>query len=347
MFVSRRKVIGVAALTAMLGLAACGGEGGSAAAISCGDTTESLVAAAKKEGAVVWYTGVPAEAAQETAAAFNEKYGFTPAVLKLPSTGLLQRYSSEAQAGKIAADVLVTVGAEKFAQGEGLKNGWVEPLKDAKLPTVDAGTFPEKFMFDAAATVSIQPWLIAYNTDLVKGADVPTTWEDLADPKNSGKLMIPDPSSSDAYIELWSLLNEKYGPELLEGIAANKPKPFDSGGSTNQALGAGEGAINVSTTGSAVAGVILAGAPVKTSQPAFTTGAEMQLLVTAQEKAPNPCAGKLLSDFLMSEDGTKVMSENGDAISVYDTAGLPAEYQTPPADAADQKADVLKLLKIG
>lgn len=42
----------------------------------------------------------------------------------------------------------------------------------------------------------LTPEVIAFNSDVVKGADVPTDWEDILDPKWKGKVLIRDPLES-------------------------------------------------------------------------------------------------------------------------------------------------------
>mgnify|MGYP003349195330 CR=1 FL=1 len=65
----------------------------------------ALVEAAKKEGAVTWYTTLLAQQFAEPASvAFQKKYGFKPTVVSLP-VDIALRISNEANGGQYFVDV--------------------------------------------------------------------------------------------------------------------------------------------------------------------------------------------------------------------------------------------------
>ena len=51
-----------------------------------------------------------------------------------------------------------------------------------------------------SAVTLVQTVGIAYNTDLVKGDDIPDGWSDLLDPKWKGKIGVATPTSALGYV---------------------------------------------------------------------------------------------------------------------------------------------------
>lgn len=67
---------------------------------------------------------------------------------------------------------------------------------------------------------------IAYNASNLPPDMVPKSWEDLADPKFKGKIVMPDPTSPGAGLSILQALLESGGPTnngWLDRLAANKP----------------------------------------------------------------------------------------------------------------------------
>jgi iron(III) transport system substrate-binding protein len=337
----------VGALAVLAGAGACGGEptgtdtgapSGSAAPAGL----DALIAQAKDEGSLVWYS-VPAEGiAKKVSDGFEQAYGIDVEFQRLASADLAQRYSAEASAGDPAADAVIVSNTPFVAETR--KQGWTVPLADAGIPTFPA-TYPGRFLLNERGTaiVSIEPSGIAYNTDAVPGDQVPEDWKDLADPKWKGKLLLIDPAGSPAYLDFWSVVADKEGPDVLEGIAANVARTYPTGVPAVEALGAGEGSIVVPSTGSIVAGAKAKGAPVGYAQPAITNGPELALLVSKDAAHPN--AARLFAWYILFGDGQKLLNDLPTTASPATGEDLPAGYQRAPANAAARKEELLGLLK--
>lgn len=341
-------VLGTALVCAVPLLVSCSSGGGSgddaSSSISCPTDWDETVEAAKQEGALTWYTSVPAEPAEGIATAFHEEYGIAVATLKLPSSNLLQRYAAEAQSGRIGADVLSAGDAEAFATNEAAEAGWVAPLEDLELPNLP--NLPEQFVREYSATIQTQPWLLSYNTDLV--SEAPTSWEDLNSPEYANTtFLLPDPSSSAAYIEFWDFVEAQYGADFItEFVESHDIRVYSSGGAVMEALAAGEGGFRVPSTASSANGVIEAGAPVANTLPALTTGVEIQTSVTACGKSEASNAARVFVNYLLSEEGSALLAELSGDISPFDTTGLPADYEAPRPGASERTDEILAMLEI-
>jgi iron(III) transport system substrate-binding protein len=347
---SRWTVAAVIAALAMLA-GACGGsaptaaEGPGTAGTGPGAAApgiDALVAAAKDEGSLVWYS-VPAEnIAKKVSDGFKAAYGIDVEFQRLATSDLAQRYSAEASSGTPAADAVIVSNTPFVADAN--KKGWTTPLADAGIPGYP-GAYPSQFLLPERGTaiVSIEPSGIAYNTDAVPAAQVPTTWKDLADPRWKGKILLIDPAGSPAYLDFWSVVLKDGGPDVLKGIAANVARTYPSGVPAVEALGAGEGSVVVPSTGSIAAGAKAKGAPVGYAQPAVTNGPELTLLVSKEAAHPN--AAKLFAWYILFGEGQKLLNDLPTTASPATGEDLPAGYVRAPAEAATRKDEILGLLK--
>lgn len=307
---------------------------------------EALIAAARAEGEVTFYSVLPELPTKRIANGFTAKYGIKAQYIRLPSTGLQQRFSSEAEAGTFAPGFLVIAGGGRRFAEEAIKKGWMEPISQAGIPAV-AGEFPKRFVTGPTAIVQIVPWAFMYNTDKVKEADAPKTWADLANPRWKNQLLLGDPKTSDSYLDLWALLLDKYGENFFAQVRGQSPRTsFPSGTALVQGLAAGEGMVGGPTTVALVTGQSERGAPVKAVIPPFTTGLEMHLMMTAKSKVKQPNAARLFAHYLLSRDGNKVLNDEFGSVGVYDDAGLPKDYVSSKADTVARKDQIFKLMGI-
>src|SRR5216117_1851698 len=63
-------------------------------------------AAARREGALTWYTSTPVAAAQHIAKTFEQKYGIKVELLRTGGQNVIRRFQQEADAGRIAVDMI-------------------------------------------------------------------------------------------------------------------------------------------------------------------------------------------------------------------------------------------------
>jgi iron(III) transport system substrate-binding protein len=163
--------------------------------------------------------------------------------------GILARLKAEGAASP--ADVILLVDAARLYKGE--VDGLFQPVKSKVLD--DA--IPAQYR--AKATPEGTPWfgfstrarVVVYDKVKVKREDV-DTYEELADPKNKGKVCLR--SGSHPYnLSLFGAVTEHLGEQKaeawLKGIVANMARD-PKGGDTDQikAVGAGECQIAVSNT---------------------------------------------------------------------------------------------------
>lgn len=305
---------------------------------------DALIKAARAEGNLIVYSGATENVAKRTADAFTAKYGIKVQYSRIAAAALMQRFSAEAEANAFAADLLFFAGGAQAYAEDGVKKGWMDSISEANIPAMKSGEYPARFARGASAIVQVAPWMIAYNTEKLKGADVPKDWPDLLKPHLKGQILLPNPASALAYLDFWILALEKYGAEFFAQIRAQNPRQYPSGVPAVQALGAGEGMIELPAVPAQVEATRGKGAPLATSTIDLTSGVEMQVILTARNKAKNPNAARLMVHYVMTREGNTVFNDDPGGMTIYDTSKLPKQYVAPRPGTAARAAEISKLL---
>jgi iron(III) transport system substrate-binding protein len=133
-----------------------------------------LIAAAKKEGRLIFYTANFAEVEQEVIKAFNKRFPeIKVEMVRAPGGQLITRVKTEAATNKLTADVI-------SHSDRGLMRELEDLFQDHAPP--NAADYRE----DSRVSPKLWPsvtlgWAIAYNSALVKTA--PKSWTDLLNPE--------------------------------------------------------------------------------------------------------------------------------------------------------------------
>ena len=329
----------------ILAIALCAPGASIAQARTSEAAVEALVKAAKAENVeLTMYVGYTENVARRTVNAFIAKYGIRTQFLRTDAGNLLQRYSAEAEAGKVAADLAITSGGlDRRADGQDDPGGWFEPVKDANIPVIASGEYPAKFIGPRTAVVQLTPWLLVYNSDQVKGADIPKDWPELLNPKWKGNVIVNDPRVSDAFMEFWGVLLDDYGPGFFDKLRPSLRRVLSPVPAV-QGLGAGEGAFVLPVVSGQVQGVREKGAPLEMVQPDLTTGVLLRLVLTARSKAKAPAAARLFANWVLSPEGNKVVNSDPGNFTMYDTDRLPKRYTVAVPLTAARRDTIRKLL---
>lgn len=174
---------------------------------------------AKKEGAVVFFTGsarYPGSAAKTLESAFEAKYGF-PLKVQLAALGphptVVQQIRSEAQSGIAPAPIYFPA------------LGFLKMLREsnaiAKVDWIKLGASPDVTVeSESAVMINIIARNIIYNTNLVKADEAPKRLEDLAYPKWRGKIVAP--AIGDAFAMMVPVLGEDKTKELVQTLVSDQ-----------------------------------------------------------------------------------------------------------------------------
>jgi len=177
------------------------------------DREKRLVEGAKKEGELMLYSSIPVEDIAVLTAAFDKKYGVKVKVWRADSEGILQRIISEAKARRYEVDVMAgSASALEPLHRERLLTEVRSPYLDDLIPQSIAS-------HREWASVYLNTFVQAFNTNLVPKETLPKTYRDLLHPQFKGKLGI-EAEDYDWFAQVVLGLGEAEGLKLFRDIVA-------------------------------------------------------------------------------------------------------------------------------
>jgi iron(III) transport system substrate-binding protein len=294
----------MAVIAASALVTACGGGGSDdagaaeAAPEDASPEMRRLIDAATEEGSVLLYSSQLPANLDSFAEGFEETYpGIDVEAVRMLDTDIGPRVEAEANRGQ--ADMVVTadlpLAIDLAAQGR---------FEPPSAPGFDAdyerlGYLHDDGYFEVGAAVLVPTW----NTGLVPdGID---DFEDLLDPELAdGRIGLPEPTAA-SFVDMYVYLEEEYGTDFLEDLAAQNPRMYASTAAAGQAVLSGE--ISVAPFAPPAEGDIERGAPVDFWVPDALWGARYNGGVLAS--APHPHAAQLLADYMISPEGQELVQK--------------------------------------
>ena len=271
---------------------------GFAQSLKNAEPPEALVKAAKTEGTVSIYSSMNEPAVKALLDAFAKRYGFGGTGFRAPTAPLVQRFALEFEGRNVAADVFSVASTAPYnAHPE-----WFATLDAQTLPNLSA--WPQKGIHGNRFTWDNQILSLAYNTDEVKGADIPRKWTDVLAPKWKGRIVLSDPRAADNYMGWLDAIERAHGGDYLKKLAALDFKLTPSGASGVQLVAAGAMAMNFPTISTFVAPLVEKKAPIAViypEGPSLASGREVGIVINA----PHPNAARLFVNWTLSDEGVR------------------------------------------
>jgi iron(III) transport system substrate-binding protein len=267
---------------------------------------DALIAAAKREGKVLWYTTlIVNQAIRPLKDAFEKKYpGIELQYVRADESPTAAKIMAEAQAGRVQADVF-----------DGLSN--MMPLRRAGVlsPYIPsgAGLIPADMKDKDGYWIAILLYVFSpgINTTLVSKERVPKTYQDLLDPAWRGKMAWNPGSMAGAIGFVGATLTsmgEARGMAYLKALS-------------------GQRIVNIEASSRAILDQVIAGeypmglmmfnhhTVISAQKGAPSDWVKLEPVPVALDAvgilkdAPHPNAARLLVDFLTSEDGQRVLQK--------------------------------------
>src|SRR5262249_2251432 len=149
--------------------------------------------AAKKEGKVHYYTSIDLPLAEKIARSFEAAFpGIAVRVERSGAERVFQRIGQEYASRIYGVDVVNSSDAAHFIVWK--RDGLPAPLGPREDGTPDPADHRDPDGMFASFRVSLSA--VAYNTNLVKREEAPTSFADLLDPKWTGKIVKAHPGYS-------------------------------------------------------------------------------------------------------------------------------------------------------
>lgn len=310
------------------------------------ETTPSMVAAAAKEGKVVWYTAVDVKVAEALAKVFRAEYpNISIDVERSGSERVFQRINQEYQSGIKNVDVVNSSDSSHFIF-------WKQQKWLAQHTPPDVKRYPAQFKDPDGyyatwrATLSV----MGYNTKLVDAKDAPAGYLDLLDPKWKGKLVKAHPGYSGTSLTGTFAITKLLGWDYLEKLSKQGVQQLQSTTATPKSIASGERAVMVDGNEYNMFIEIDAKSPVKIIYPVEGTPFVPSPTAVFAD-APHPNAARVLQNFLYTARIQQMAVDDGGTRSAHPDVKDPpgraplGQIKLLPDDAAamlPQIADIKK-----
>ena len=271
--------------------------------------SQALINAAKAEGKVVWYTGmIVKQLVRPLVEAFGAKYGIELKYATAGDSETVLKLTSQARARRMEADVFDSPGT---AIPPLTKAGLIEPFAPSGAAKYDAKFRPPSRIYTAMYALYLTT---AYNTARVKPDEAPRTYNDLLDPKWRGRMVWTDTrgiSGPPGFIgNILKTMGQEKGMAYLSKLAQQKivRDPGNQRVVLDKVI-AGQFAIGLMTYNHHAVISKDRGAPVAwvKMEPLVANLGVIALV----KNAPRPNAAKLFLEYLVSDEGQKIIREAG------------------------------------
>jgi iron(III) transport system substrate-binding protein len=267
------------------------------------NTHETLIEGAKKEGALILYTSMTVEQAQKLNDAFRAKYPFLQVhMFRAVGERLLTKIMTETQAGRFDFDVVQSAETQAyFLKKRNLLARYLSPeTKQLQKGFFDADGF--------WAAIYMMPNIIGYNTRMVKRSEVPVSDDDLLNPKWRGKIGM-DGTKPEWFSWKLKRIGQDKGLAYMKKLGTQEFRLYSGLTIITGLLAAGEFPLVLNTYIHNAEDAKRKGAPVDwvAQDPVFT---KFQPIGVAA-KAPHPNAATLFVDFMLSEEGQRIIASFG------------------------------------
>jgi len=294
--------------------------------------TADLLAAARKEGKVSFYTSVELPVAERVAKAFEAKYpGIVVRVERSGAERNFQRIAQEYASRIFACDVAQSSDAAHFIAWK--RDG----LLASYLPEEVAMHYPAQHKDAEGMFASWRIYLsvIAYNSKLVSAPEAPKSFADLLEPKWIGKLVKAHPGYSGTIMTATQQMVATLGWGYFEKLAKQKVMQLQSAADPPKKVAAGERAIQVDGADYTILQLQDKGEPVE-----IVYATEGSPLITGpaaiMQAAPNPNAARLFYSWAMGLECQQL---------IVDAAGLRSAHALAKERAGRKPLADIKLMR--
>ncbi len=173
-----------------------------AAAPAAEPVADALLAAARKEGKLSFYSALELNISEKLARSFEAKYpGVAVRVERSGAERIFQRINMEQDSHIPGVDLVCSTDPAHFIFWK--RKDLVAPF----VPEEAAKYLPAEKINPDGTSLTVCAWfsVIGYNTDLVKAEDAPKSYMDLLDPKWKGKIAKGHPASRRATAKIFGV----------------------------------------------------------------------------------------------------------------------------------------------
>jgi iron(III) transport system substrate-binding protein len=270
-----------------------------------------MVAGATAGTTVTWYTAMNTQDAEPLRKRFEEKHpGTTLTVLRQPGEKIRNRIVTEARAGKNFWDVV--------------------SFNHLDMDVLDG----EKLLAGRAEPIYVRQYTIGFNTNLVKPGEAPRDWGDLLQAKWKGKLAI-DENEVEWYASMLDYMGRDKGTAFMRSLARQEPQFRRGHTLLSKLLLAGDFPLAI-VHAAEMDEAKKSGAPVdwvRTLDPIVTSPS----VIAVAARAPNPQGARQFVDFVLSDEGQRLIAAQGRVAARFVNASELKVYYVNPKLAREME----------
>lgn len=272
-------------------------------AYSGADREKILVAGAKAEGKVTWYTSLAGSSYKELAQGFEKKYGVKVDVYRAASNDLMARITAEAKARQYLVDTIeTTLPLLKSLREDGLLAVYTSPHLQ-KYPAhakEKAGNGLYYWGVNRESFIGV-----GYNPNAIPAGAVPKNFAGLLNPQLKGKMGM---TTSDTGVRMMGAILKFKGEAFVNKLKTQDVSLHSVSGRAMADLAiSGEVPISPSIFRDHAMESKLKGAPIDwVAMEGVPTNAGATSIVY---QAPHPHAAVLMADFILSPEGQKILED--------------------------------------
>lgn len=275
------------------------------AVVACGGNKETADSGDKSGGKVMLYSSLKEAQLSALKEAFTKKYPDIEMDYYAAGTGkVLTKIATEQQSGQIAADLIWVGDPSNYITFK--EQGILEPYESPEAATIDPKFKDPDNQFVGARLIVVG---FAYNTNRVDPAEVPQKWTDIFDPTYQDQIVMSDPAEAGTtmYAVAGLIQNDKYGWDYFNKL---KEMGLELESGTSQTINkVGAAAYKVCIGVDYVTRTLEEqGSPIKFVYPEDLVAVSSPIALV--KNAINGDNGKLLYDFILSEEGQKILAAN-------------------------------------
>ena len=266
--------------------------------------SQELYPKAKQEGNLIVYSVWDVEHLRVITDAFMKRYpGIKATYWQGRNPEIVTRVLTEFQGGQASFDVVLSDNAPPVIRAAGGIMPYETVQKDVLY--LHDPTLP---------TVSLQIQALAYNTRKLKPADLPKSWEEVANPKYKGMIALDDPMRAGPLSSMLSGLKTQWNNDtrfnnFVKGLKALNVPVHKSTSAMFRLVISGEYNICMPALLHDVMEETHKGTPISYVKTVPPVVFPRQAGIYA--KSPNPNAAKLFAEWMISEEGQKTIDSVG------------------------------------
>ena len=269
------------------------------------DREKKLLEGAKREGEMVWYTNSGIENATRYIQGFKKKYPSINANFWRSKTRqVTQRIVAEANAGKHLVDVI--------KPSTDLLPILLERNLIGKYDTPLRAIYPAHAKSPFYTNMNYAFRVFSFNPRKVNAKDAPKSWDELLQPKWKNEILF-DESSLEEVMAMLAVWGKERTVNYLNKLTQQNLMIRVGRDTTTQMMMAGEGNLAVTTYAYNNEGLRATNAPVDWVAEDLIPALIYPL--TLARNAPHPHAAALFYDYLISEEGQRLIAREGRVVA--------------------------------